>query len=163
MVISVTKKRRKRHKIKKLTGLLGLIQAVFLQYVDRYPFETALLCFRIEQADLLGLYLHSIGIKPTPVKIPRKVNGGYIRQRILIGKFTTKEWQDKLKEYNFKCAYCGTDRVKMTKDHLVPVSRGGTNTIDNIVPACLRCNMKKSIRFIHDIIHLFPNMKLKSI
>lgn len=33
---------------------------------------------------------------------------------------------------------------KLTKDHLVPRSRGGTTTPENIVPACEECNQKKA-------------------
>ena len=54
-----------------------------------------------------------------------------------------------------RCYYCfkplsllagsdGDDRAEgAQKDHLTPVSRGGSDTIDNIVPACFLCNRKK--------------------
>jgi len=32
----------------------------------------------------------------------------------------------------------------LTVDHATPLTRGGTNYIDNLVPACFQCNMKKS-------------------
>ncbi|HKE66408.1 MAG TPA: HNH endonuclease [Micromonosporaceae bacterium] len=57
---------------------------------------------------------------------------------------TAEEWAAKLDEYGHKCAYCGTRAVE--RDHVVPLSKGGTDTIDNIVPACRSCNSMKSDR-----------------
>lgn len=42
------------------------------------------------------------------------------------------------------CAYCGVQSDKQPDpDHVVALSRGGDNTIDNILPACRRCNSDK--------------------
>src|SRR3970282_360244 len=50
---------------------------------------------------------------------------------------------DSIKEYyGHRCAYCGA-RTKLTRDHMVPRSRGGTMSKDNIAPACESCNMRK--------------------
>src|SRR5262245_8489620 len=54
---------------------------------------------------------------------------------------TADEWRAKLSEYDGACAYCGEPAT--TKDHVVPISKGGANTIDNIVPACKSCNSRK--------------------
>ena len=42
----------------------------------------------------------------------------------------------------FACAYCGSGD-DLTFDHLIPRSRGGRTTWDNIVTACSSCNLKK--------------------
>ena len=42
----------------------------------------------------------------------------------------------------FSCQYCGV-RGEMTFDHVVPRSRGGRTTWDNVVAACQRCNLRK--------------------
>ncbi len=43
-----------------------------------------------------------------------------------------------------RCAYCGIQSDKQPDpDHVVALSRGGDNTIDNILPACRRCNSDK--------------------
>src|SRR5204863_3442737 len=46
------------------------------------------------------------------------------------------------------CQYCKKkyDRSELTLDHVIPRSRGGTSTWQNIVLACIRCNMKKGDR-----------------
>lgn len=59
-----------------------------------------------------------------------------------IGSFTVEEYELKLKEFNYKCGYC-LDGNAYTIDHIKPLSKKGTNFIDNIMPACLRCNGQK--------------------
>lgn len=46
------------------------------------------------------------------------------------------------------CAYCGDPLpiAKLTRDHVVPFSRGGKDTWMNVVTACRACNEKKSDR-----------------
>jgi 5-methylcytosine-specific restriction endonuclease McrA len=46
---------------------------------------------------------------------------------------------------NWKCQYCGVKPAKadINLDHVVPRSRGGKTTWDNIVASCFRCNSKK--------------------
>lgn len=44
------------------------------------------------------------------------------------------------------CQYCGYHGDELTLDHIVPRSRGGQDTWDNIVTACMRCNVKKGNR-----------------
>lgn len=61
------------------------------------------------------------------------------------GSHTQAEWESRLLEYNWACAYCLRDDVPMTKDHMTPISWGdkSSNSIDNIVPACQSCNSAK--------------------
>lgn len=42
------------------------------------------------------------------------------------------------------CAYCGTPCQSW--DHVMPMSRGGANTLDNLVPCCWPCNTWKRAR-----------------
>lgn len=67
------------------------------------------------------------------------------------GTFTIEEWESKLSEFDSRCAYCGAQAVdtpegRLTPDHVVPIARGGGNTISNIVPACSLCNHKKGVK-----------------
>ncbi|MEM1140109.1 MAG: HNH endonuclease [Pseudomonadota bacterium] len=46
---------------------------------------------------------------------------------------------------NFRCQYCGATE-ELTFDHLIPRSRGGQTTWDNVVTACSPCNLRKGGR-----------------
>jgi len=50
------------------------------------------------------------------------------------------------------CQYCGRHfpAHQLSLDHVTPRSRGGTNTWENVVCACLRCNVKKGGRTPHE-------------
>lgn len=52
------------------------------------------------------------------------------------------EWQILVEQYGGRCAYCGAE-TQLTIDHRIPLSRGGSNTISNVLPACRRCNARK--------------------
>jgi 5-methylcytosine-specific restriction endonuclease McrA len=47
-----------------------------------------------------------------------------------------------------QCQYCGAAAENI--DHVVPRSKGGTHTWDNVVAACRPCNMRKEDRMLHD-------------
>lgn len=51
---------------------------------------------------------------------------------------------------DFTCQYCGRSapEARLEIDHRVPVSRGGTNDISNLVTACSDCNRGKSNRYV---------------
>jgi 5-methylcytosine-specific restriction endonuclease McrA len=65
-----------------------------------------------------------------------RANGGTrawskIRERILIRDA-------------YLCQYCGNDAT--TVDHVIPISKGGTDEPDNLLAACSRCNYSKGNR-----------------
>lgn len=52
---------------------------------------------------------------------------------------------------NFTCQYCGKQETKnMTIDHIIPRSRGGMFTWENLVCACKECNNRKNNRPLHE-------------
>lgn len=76
----------------------------------------------------------------------------------VVGGHTDQEWSDLVRRFNWRCFYCekpvcvnSLDRdAELTKDHLVPLSRGGVDFIGNIVPACMRCNSLKGTKTVQE-------------
>ena len=66
------------------------------------------------------------------------------------GSHTDEEWQELKAFYNFKCLCCEQQEpdIKLTRDHVIPLTQGGTDSIDNIQPLCARCNSKKNYKHI---------------
>lgn len=61
------------------------------------------------------------------------------------GSHSSEQWRALLESCGWRCAYCDVALTKGTacRDHRLPLSRGGSNDIENIVPACRRCNLRK--------------------
>jgi hypothetical protein len=68
------------------------------------------------------------------------------------GTFSTAEWEELIAQYD-RCPMCrrpwgtipllpGRTSV-ITADHIVPISKGGSNSIENIQPLCYSCNSKE--------------------
>lgn len=60
------------------------------------------------------------------------------------GSHTFAEWQAVCRKHRWRCAHC-KKRKRLTRDHIIPLSRGGTNFISNIQPLCSGCNCKKGV------------------
>ncbi|WP_242333085.1 HNH endonuclease [Anaeromyxobacter sp. SG66] len=71
------------------------------------------------------------------------------------GSFTTAEWEALRKQYD-RCPDCGRrwkdipvlprKTSPITRDHVIPISKGGRNDITNLRPVCYSCNSKKGDR-----------------
>jgi hypothetical protein len=57
------------------------------------------------------------------------------------------------KRDNFTCRYCGrkTPEVILEIDHVIPVSKGGTNEFENLVTSCFECNRGKSNGLLNNV------------
>jgi 5-methylcytosine-specific restriction endonuclease McrA len=52
---------------------------------------------------------------------------------------------------NYTCMYCGTKEHVLTVDHIIPLSRQGIHTWENVTTACLMCNNKKGNKLLHEL------------
>lgn len=66
------------------------------------------------------------------------------------GFHTNGEWEFLKAQYNFSCAHCQVQEpfVRLQRDHIIPVSKGGSNNIENIQPLCKTCNLRKGAKTI---------------
>ncbi len=60
------------------------------------------------------------------------------------GQYTRQEWEALCERHHYRCLACGRQGVALTVDHVVALTRGGDNTIDNIQPLCGPCNSRKA-------------------
>lgn len=77
-----------------------------------------------------------------PNRISHLKSRRYAREKGAEGSHTLSEWDDLKKRFNYKCAICNKEKP-LTIDHIVPLSKGGTDYISNIQPLCRNCNSKK--------------------
>jgi 5-methylcytosine-specific restriction endonuclease McrA len=73
----------------------------------------------------------------TYVRVPRAVQRKISRRAL----FARDGWQ---------CVYCGTSSGRLTLDHVVPRSRGGESSWENVVTSCAPCNLRKGDRLLEE-------------
>lgn len=67
-------------------------------------------------------------------------------------KFTGYEKDTVYERYNGKCAICGrpVSKKRMTISHRTPLSKGGSNWIENLLLTCKLCNKMKADSYMDD-------------
>jgi len=72
------------------------------------------------------------------------------RRRGAVGTYTAAQWEALKASFDYRCLLCGKGEpeIRLTVDHIVPVSRGGSNNIDNLQPLCRSCNSHKYAKII---------------
>lgn len=75
---------------------------------------------------------------PDIIKLNRFIKGSYKRVPPSKNNIFIRD--------EYSCVYCGKRNIDLTLDHVIPVSKGGKNTWDNLVTACKSCNSKKGDR-----------------
>jgi 5-methylcytosine-specific restriction endonuclease McrA len=88
-----------------------------------------------------GLQLHSVNFRiplPSIIRLSRYIKIPY--KKIELSR------KNILRRDGYRCQYCGTTTGNLTVDHIIPKSRGGADTWENLVTACISCNNKKGNR-----------------
>lgn len=64
------------------------------------------------------------------------------------GSHTVQQWLSRVEYFGWRCRYCKCELSPstLTKDHVKPLCRGGSDFASNLAPACRSCNSKKNAK-----------------
>jgi 5-methylcytosine-specific restriction endonuclease McrA len=111
-----------------------------------WPWEEAVKAVYLERVDVVASYDHVVRSPSISIQLPSVIS---------LREFVAQDRPPAFTRFNvflrdgFRCQYCGADD-ELTFDHLVPRSRGGRTTWENIVTACGPCNLRKGGRSPRD-------------
>ena len=104
----------------------------------------AVVLLYLEKAEIIEKnheMIHSVSCcipMPSVVRLGRLIQAP--RKRILLNR------RNVIKRDDHQCQYCGTTEGSVTVDHVLPKDRGGQDTWENLVCACVKCNTIKRNR-----------------
>lgn len=98
---------------------------------------------------------HRRWVKKNPERMAHLKARRYAREKGAEGSHTFEEWKKLCEKFDNKCAKC-KEAKKLTKDHIKPLSEGGTDYISNIQPLCRSCNSRKWKTYIYENPELLP-------
>ena len=121
----------------------GLAQVVNSEDFGTYDFDS----WRELSRSAVTDYVRAVNFKfKKPEVIWLRHFNGVLRQKV---RFTRR---NVFERDGYTCQYCGRrlPEHRLSLDHVVPRSRGGRSTWDNLVVACVRCNDRKANRLLHE-------------
>ena len=88
---------------------------------------------------------NNMGVKST-VELTRKEALKLIRDNDIVIENLSQDWVTLKEKYNYTCVCCLRSEadIKLSEDHIVPVSKNGSDKIENIQPLCKSCNSSKN-------------------
>lgn len=104
--------------------------------------EKAIVLLYLDKADLVSSLDHK-QVRSTSMSMPFPSVirlSSYIRvpfKKVILSR------KNILRRDGHRCQYCGATSITLTVDHIIPKSRGGEDSWENLVSACLRCNNRK--------------------
>jgi 5-methylcytosine-specific restriction endonuclease McrA len=93
----------------------------------------------VDRVPIAGVEVETVRFDTQALQDPEIAGVGY--QRGELAGFERREYV--LHRGGHRCAYCGDEDVPLEVEHVVPRSRGGSNRVSNLVPACVPCNQAK--------------------
>ena len=104
-----------------------------------WPWQEAVKAAFLDRVDIIEEYDHVVRSPTTTIRIPSVV---------VLREFVKPQKRVAFTRFNlflrdeFSCQYCGA-KGDLTFDHVIPRSRGGITSWENVVAACGKCNLQK--------------------
>ncbi|RZC82880.1 hypothetical protein C5167_045673 [Papaver somniferum] len=133
----------------------GLVLDISYRPVNVVCWKRAICLEFMEKADVLEYYDQTVDSPSGSFYIPAVLRVPHLLQVV-----KRRRIKQNLSRKNilfrdvFMCQYCSS-RESLTIDHVLPISRGGEWTWENLVTACVKCNSKKGHKTLEE-----ANMKL---
>ena len=106
--------------------------------------KKAIILIYLGKAEIIERYegsVRSVSIQIPMPSIVRLVRFVHVpRKRIVLTR------RNIIKRDSHQCQYCQSTKAPITVDHVIPKVRGGKDTWENLVCACVKCNTKKGNR-----------------
>ena len=119
-----------------------------------WPWQEVIKAVFLDRVDVVSTYDQEVRSPSFAMKLPSVVS---------LKSYVAQDRPPAFTRFNlflrdgFTCQYCTKD-ADLTFDHVIPRSRGGRTTWENIVTACARCNLTKGGRTPHEA-HMHPRLK----
>jgi 5-methylcytosine-specific restriction endonuclease McrA len=107
-----------------------------------WPWQEVIKAVFLDRVDVVSTYDQTVHSPSFAMKLPSVVSLKHYVRQDRPPAFT--RFNLFLRD-SFVCQYCGSGE-ELTFDHVIPRSRGGRTTWENIVTACARCNLHKGGR-----------------
>lgn len=99
-------------------------------------------------------------IREHPKEDRERVHRRYIKRHGAQGIHTKADFETLCIVNDWRCTYCGCllNDENITEDHMIPITRGGNDNIENITPCCRSCNSKKGTKTKDEFTQLLVNV-----
>lgn len=107
-----------------------------------WGWQTSIKAVFLERVNIVSEYDKVIHSPSTELKLPSVIS---LKKYIKPSRHPAFTRFNLFLRDGFQCQYCGSPD-ELTFDHLIPRSRGGRTTWDNVTSACMPCNLRKGGR-----------------
>ena len=119
-----------------------------------WPWQTAVKAVFLDRVDIVAHYEREVRSPNAAIKLPSVIA---LKQYVRPSAFPAFTRFNVFLRDRFACQYCGA-RDELTFDHVIPRSKGGLTTWENVVAACSPCNLRKGDK-MPAAVDMFPMQK----